>query len=340
MPLILDDPRSSGPRVGIHASIAVELEWALASAEHPDYRRDHPALDRIYAAAPELGERVRSFWAPTLATSCGGFLEFLVLAHHGNLLFSTDADHLIGELDVLCRTSPADLPLNSETEADRTALLARLAELRSSPDRRHRYIELFRDLWAAVGDIWERDGRRTVEVSLATRRQSLARGASWMDVARADCDYGGLLPRLVSQLGPGDELAIVAAHFTHHGLLVDLPGVLVLGVPARLSGSEARARTELLARRLKTISDPTRLAILASLTERASTVTEIAASFGLAQPTVSNHIKLLRDTGLVTNSRNGARRDLIVDADAVAELLDDLRSVLRQPTDRQPAPVG
>jgi DNA-binding transcriptional ArsR family regulator len=331
MPLILDDPQVPDPRILIHGSTAIELSWALASAEQPDYQRDHPPLGRVYASHPELGQRVRSFWDPGLATSCGGYLELMVLAHHGNVLFTLDAEKLFGGLGQLCATSPADLPLASETEADRTAVLARLADLRASAERRQEYVDLLRDVWAAVGEVWEREGRRAVDTAIASRRQLLHRGGSWSEISRADYDYGGLLPRLVAALGPTDELAVVPAYFTHRGLLVDLPGVLVVGVPARLSGAEARARTELLARRLKTISDPTRLAILDTLTGGAATVTEIAAAFGLAQPTVSNHIKLLRDAGLITNARTGSRRDLIVDSDAVAELLDDLHTVLRQP---------
>jgi len=333
MPLLDDAPVLRGPRVAIHPSIAVELEWALASAQREDYRNDHAALAGMYQAAPELGERVRSFWADDHAVSCGGYMELLVLAHVGGLLFSTDAARLLERLDELCTTSPSDLALASETEDDRAAILARLEQLRSSAPRRRDYVQLLTDVWTALDGVWERDGRRSVQAAIAARRELLAKGAPWREVARAECDYESLLPGLVDRLGLSDQLVVVPAFFTHRGLVVDLPGVVVVGVRTDDFSAQSRARTELLARRLKTISDPTRLAILDSLTAAPRTVTEISVSFGLAQPTVSNHIKQLRDAGLIANGHTGSRRELVVQPDAVTDLLAHLQAVLRPPNE-------
>jgi DNA-binding transcriptional ArsR family regulator len=123
-------------------------------------------------------------------------------------------------------------------------------------------------------------------------------------------------------------VVVVPAFFTHKGLLVDLPGVVVVGVRTDTTGAHARARTEALARRLKAISDPTRLAILDALRSGPRTATEIAAAFSLAQPTVSNHVKLLRDAGLVSDERSGTRRNLVVQHDMVEELIRSLHDVL------------
>ena len=147
-------------------------------------------------------------------------------------------------------------------------------------------------------------------------------------MARSECDFGELLDRTVADLEPDGELVVVPAFFTHKGLLVDLPGVVVVGVRTDTTGAQARARTEALARRLKAISDPTRLAMLDALRNGPRTVTEIAVAFGLAQPTVSNHVKVLRDAGLVTDVREGTRRHLVVEHDEVEELLANLHGVL------------
>ena len=61
-------------------------------------------------------------WGPGEEISCGGFMELMVLAHDGGLLFSTDADALLDRLDALCTSAPAasdELPLLSETTEDR-----------------------------------------------------------------------------------------------------------------------------------------------------------------------------------------------------------------------------
>jgi DNA-binding transcriptional ArsR family regulator len=60
------------------------------------------------------------------------------------------------------------------------------------------------------------------------------------------------------------------------------------------------------------------------------TVSQIATAFSLAQPTVSNHVKVLRDAGLVTDRREGRRRYLIVQHETVEELLASLHDVLSE----------
>ncbi|MCB9587071.1 MAG: helix-turn-helix transcriptional regulator [Polyangiaceae bacterium] len=56
------------------------------------------------------------------------------------------------------------------------------------------------------------------------------------------------------------------------------------------------------------LSDPTRRAILARLAEGDATLTELAAPFDLAQPTVSRHLRVLEDAGLVNTQRDKQRR--------------------------------
>ncbi|HTT85724.1 MAG TPA: metalloregulator ArsR/SmtB family transcription factor [Acidimicrobiales bacterium] len=332
MPLIhTDSARPRGPRVAVEASVAIELEWALASAEREDFRHDHPVLDAVYRETPGLRERVQGMWGPAEALRCGGFMELMVLAHHGGSLLSTDAEGLLERLPGLCTTAPAtaaQLPLRSETAADRAAVLRRLARLRESGELRAQYVAVVRAMWEAVHPHWERLGRPSVDAAVAERRALAARGADWHEIARSDCDCGELLETTVNALGPGDGLCVVPAFFTHKGLFVDLPGLVVVGVRTDTSGVEARARTEALARRLKAISDPTRLAILDTLRSGPRTVTEIAGAFSLAQPTVSNHVKQLREAGLVTDTRQGTRRQLVVQDDNVAELIARLHDAL------------
>ncbi len=332
MPLIHADlPTSRTLRVSVRASVAIEIEWALASGENEDYRLDHPVVAAVYEDHPDLQARVDAMWGPGEETSCGGFMELMVLAHSGGLLFSTDGDQLIARLDELCAMEAApsdDLPLLSETAEDRRVILHRLDRLRESGPLRDAYVDLVGDMWEAIRPEWERSGRGAVEVAVATRSELAAKGADWHEVARSECDFGGLLDRVVEDLGSDGELVVVPAFFTHKGLLVDLPGVVVIGVRADTTGAEARARTEALARRLKAISDPTRLAMLDALRNGPRTVSEIALAFGLAQPTVSNHVKVLRDAGLVTDVRDGSRRNLVVEHEQMEQLLANLRRVV------------
>ena len=56
---------------------------------------------------------------------------------------------------------------------------------------------------------------------------------------------------------------------------------------------------------MKALSDPGRVKILKMLEERSLCVCEIQAALGLAQPTVSKHLKTLEEAGLVTFFKEG-----------------------------------
>jgi len=56
---------------------------------------------------------------------------------------------------------------------------------------------------------------------------------------------------------------------------------------------------------MKALSDPNRVKILKLLQKRDLCVCELQAAIGLAQPTVSKHLKILEDAGLVTYKKDG-----------------------------------
>jgi ArsR family transcriptional regulator, arsenate/arsenite/antimonite-responsive transcriptional repressor len=83
----------------------------------------------------------------------------------------------------------------------------------------------------------------------------------------------------------------------------------------------APAEREALAMRFKALADPTRVAIVNRLasTEECC-VCDLTAAFDLAQPTISHHLKVLRDAGLVESSRRGTWAYYRLVPDAVREL--------------------
>src|SRR5690242_592617 len=56
------------------------------------------------------------------------------------------------------------------------------------------------------------------------------------------------------------------------------------------------------------LSNPTRRAILARLARGDATVYELGEPFGLSQPAISKHLKVLEDAGLIEGSRDAQRR--------------------------------
>ncbi len=70
-----------------------------------------------------------------------------------------------------------------------------------------------------------------------------------------------------------------------------------------------KAKVEQTARRyapvFKALSDPTRQKIVLMLEGRARTVSEVVEFFNLSQPTISRHLAVLKNTGLVESDKKG-----------------------------------
>lgn len=59
---------------------------------------------------------------------------------------------------------------------------------------------------------------------------------------------------------------------------------------------------------LQALADPVRVTIVESLAERPRSVNEVVSLFNLTQPAISHHLKVLRETGLVTATAEGQSR--------------------------------
>ena len=66
------------------------------------------------------------------------------------------------------------------------------------------------------------------------------------------------------------------------------------------------------------LADPTRREIFERLARRPRPVGELAEGLPVSRPAVSQHLRVLRDAGLVIDTRVGSRRLYRVDPDGVA----------------------
>jgi ArsR family transcriptional regulator len=80
---------------------------------------------------------------------------------------------------------------------------------------------------------------------------------------------------------------------------------------------------------MKALSDPNRVKLLKLLQKRKMCVCEIRAALGIAQPTVSKHLKILEAAGLVGREKDGLWVDYFLADGArspyAASLLGNLR---------------
>jgi ArsR family transcriptional regulator len=76
------------------------------------------------------------------------------------------------------------------------------------------------------------------------------------------------------------------------------------------------------------LADPNRIFILYTLHENDYNVSELADTIDLPQSTVSRHLKILRDRGIVKSERRGQSVYYSLSDKRIIQALDILRSVL------------
>jgi ArsR family transcriptional regulator len=85
------------------------------------------------------------------------------------------------------------------------------------------------------------------------------------------------------------------------------------------------------------LADPNRILILYALSEKPHSVTDLAIGLGLSQPTVSRHLKTLRERGMVNATREGQSVIYALSDHRIIEALDLLRAFLAESLESQSA---
>ena len=91
-----------------------------------------------------------------------------------------------------------------------------------------------------------------------------------------------------------------------------------------------RAAAEAIVLKLKALADPVRLQLFSAVARRPggeACVCDVSEGLAVSQPTISHHLKVLREAGLLTAQRRGSWVYYAVVPDALSALTDDLSGV-------------
>jgi DNA-binding transcriptional ArsR family regulator len=321
MPFAIDADGAEAVRIEVRPSAVLELSWLV-------YQLEWGRWESV-AGLREEGPALRAELVACAGDGQGCLTDLSILAERMGALLTDDADVFLRGMERAAALGGAGLELRSESPEDRQATLDRLDSLRREPAFARRYREVLSRIWQSVRSEWEGSGREIVLRTCAEWSQRLSQGAGLTDlVPSRHIVHRAEFQRLMAERR---RVVVSPMHFSSGGgSLVDMTTFVHMGAPARPADPEElrRKESEVVASRLKVLADGTRVALLRELTSEPASVMDLARRFRLAQPTVSNHVRLLRDAGLLESRKDGQRVVYSVTRDRLDRLLSDTRHIL------------
>lgn len=303
--------------VQVAGSAPLELMWVMHFVE--SNHTCEGALAKLEPLRARHGPELTELRADGLSQYS---TELVVLAHRTGTLRDLDLGRFFDRVEAAL-TRPAKVPsLLSETPAERGIVRERLERMRTDAAMRQRYLDLLATLWNAVEPEWLAEGRAAVVAETRRWASLLEEGAGYKDVLG--------LPRLWPGRPDLDDLADAAAAsgaltlnpcwFGGKVHIVELDGVILAGRSVRHGEPPYRKVAAEVATSMKALADPTRLTILLRLAQRPASVTEIARQLKLSQPTVSSHVQVLREAGLLDERAVGRSAELSASEEGLRRL--------------------
>lgn len=307
------------------ASAPLELMWVLHFLESG---HEH---EGAYASLEPLRQR---FGAELSRLRADGLAqnstELVVLAHSSGTLLDLDLARFFARIhDTAAKRS--SLPsLLSERPAEREIVRVRLERLRSDKSLRESYIELLSRVWSAVRDEWEDQGRPAAIAEAQRWSRALADGAPYKELLGLSRLWIGRpeMDELADAAATEGRLVLTPCWFGGKIHLVELDGIVYAGRGIRKGEPSYRKMAAEISANVKALADPTRLAILLRLARQPASVTEIARQFKLSQPTVSAHVQVLRDAGLLDEKAVGRSAELSASEEGLRRLLSSTEESL------------
>jgi ArsR family transcriptional regulator, arsenate/arsenite/antimonite-responsive transcriptional repressor len=235
-------------------------------------------------------------------------------------------------------TTASTLPLRRHGLMDappveRRAIRRRLRRLHHDVRLRRAYRDILAALWRVAEPRWTKFGRE------AAGRTSSAWARRLRHIDDADALTALIPPRhpLVRPDDSGAELlrrrrrfTIVPVYFCMSGgQLADLDSDVHVGVPANPVEPIRRTRDALfVSDRARVLAEPTRVRILIHLLSNPAGVMQMTRALGLAQPTVSEHVRVLTRAGLVVRRRRASGAVYTATWTRAGRLVEDIRASL------------
>jgi len=329
-----------GPRVRCGPSPVMELVYAhyyLTKRFHHPRGFEVPWAEPLVAADPQLVPDFEAFWAGHALEGPGP--ELFVLAAGYEYVFDAGPERFLRELGTLPARylrdglrGPTDDP---DTPAEDVADLRRRLDVLLQPAAVTAFTPLLARLWAQLEPAWHDQGYAAVSAATQTFEAAFERTGSVLEALPPH--HFTRFEHLAQPIIEAAEHARVTvvplwlASGGGFGFRVDDVQYVGFGLQSEHVFERTAERVGALARRVKALSDPNRLLVLTLVSAFAGmrpTVGDLAEQIGVSQPTVSGHLRLLREAGLVAVEKRGNKSFYRLEPEVARALLHELEETL------------
>lgn len=308
--------------VQVQISPTVELAYAYMTLLTPPTDRPPEWLALLQEQQPVWLSQLRDFW-PSVAPDLLGFSFLNMVCSYGYALnsverFLHDLEYRMPDLLVMAEAQGQHI---RETDPERRALLQQIhreyvERLRQllDPQRRHSFVSLIQTFWISLEAAWTGEGEE--RAARATEEFDTRYAASRDVLSALPAHHFARFESSAAQIRQAvtQRRVLVFPLFfcLSGGFIFDTPGTIFIGYGIQTDDQHQQLVGEVtaMANQLKALADPTRLLLLTLLAQKQRfdlSVTDLAGQLGVTQPTVSGHLKLLRQAGFITLEKKGQK---------------------------------
>lgn len=316
----------------------------------PRVRRHKRSLwmEELIARRPNLGSPLFSFWDDDYPVG----IELPFVAAYYGYIRDTDAARFFDSLpELMLRNHHATLnrpkgtaaqSLLTEADMRMTEVIdARIARL-TEAEFANLYAELWMEIWAEMKPLWEREGLPLCAREAEHINKALLKGDNVLDIVPRE--HLGHLERyssIVTTYSQQSFVLVTPMYFINvggHTIYAEEMLCIGYGIQHENATQALAQRSQNLAQHVKALADPTRLMILSLISEfkHDITVGDLAKRFSVSQPTISGHLKILREAELVQVTREGNRAYYTADVKRIADLMLDVEALIMPARDLNP----
>ena len=314
-------------------SAPTELAWLTTLLVSGQPYADPAVAELERALLSGVGGHRRSLaesWAAIWSDGLDGSPELVFLAAATGTLLEEDPAPFLAAVGRLGSGVPIRLRLLGEGEADADAIRGRVIRLESDAPLRARYQELLARVWELAAETWRREGAGRVRLACGEWERRVGGGVP-IDLLLSPRHPLVRAPeRGRHLLDEVPDFVVTPLYFCMSGgLLADTGAYLHLGVAASDLHPIRRERdAAYIAGRFRVLAEPTRARLYLQLLSTPASVSDLAQTLALPQSTVSDHLAVLREAGLLDARKSGARTLYSSSVGRVERLFQEARATL------------